>query len=147
MSDQNRPLNSRGVAAAGRMGRFVARAGVVPDVVLSSPAVRARTTAELAVGAGEWDRDVEIRAEFYGAGAEAVLEVLQGLPSEIGSAVIIGHEPVWSSLVGALTGGGRVRFPTAALACLRLEVRWSAVDRGVADLLWMVTPKLLERAT
>jgi len=142
-SDVDRPLSERGVEAAGRIGRFVAAEGVVPDVVMSSPAVRARTTAELAIAAGGWERELRIQDEFYGGGGAAVLGTLQGLSAETGSAIIVGHQPIWSSLVGSLTGGSQVRFPTAALACLGFEGPWSDLDWGGAELLWLVTPKLL----
>lgn len=146
-ADRERPLAPRGVDAAGLIGRYVAKAGVVPDLVLSSPAVRARTTAELAAEAGEWDVPIEIRDEFYGGGGEAVLRTLRGLEPTVGRVAIVGHEPVWSGLIGGLSGGGQVRFPTAALALLSFDAEaWSQLAWGRMDLTWMVTPKLLKRS-
>ena len=128
------------------MGHFISSSDMVPDVVLSSPAVRARTTAELAAEAGHWGTPVEIRDGFYGRGAEAVLQALRELGSGVHTVVVVGHEPVWSGLVAALGGGGRVRFPTAALACLTCEADWSRLAWGRMELQWLVTPKLLKRS-
>lgn len=145
-ADRDRPLARRGVEAAATMGRFITATGLEPDAVLSSPAVRARTTAELAAQAGGWAAPVEIRDSFYGGDGEAVLGALRELGSDVPTVVIVGHEPVWSGLVAALVGGGRVRFPTAAVACLTCEADWSRLARGRMELGWLVTPRLLRRS-
>ena len=145
-SDRDRPLAPRGVEAAGIMGRFISEIGISPDLVLSSPAERARTTAGLAASSGSWAAPVEIREGFYGGGGDAVLAALREVPSVAETIVVVGHEPVWSGLVAGLTGGGRVRFPTAALACLDFESDWTALDWGRMELRWLVTPKLLKRS-
>ena len=145
--DRERPLAPRGIAAAGLMGRYAAEVGAIPDLVLSSPAVRARRTAELAVEGGHWNVPIEIRDEFYGGGGEAVLQCLQVVDPVIHRVAIVGHEPVWSSLVAGFSGGGYIRFPTAALACLSVEAElWSELGWGLMDLRWMVTPKELKRS-
>ena len=145
-SDRERPLAPRGVDAARLMGRFVTAAGLEPDLVLSSPAERARTTAGLAASAGSWGVPVEIREGFYAGGREAVLLALREVGPQIGTVVVVGHEPVWSAVVSGLSGGGRVRFPTAGLACLTSETEWSALAWGRMELGWLVTPKLLKRS-
>ncbi len=53
--DHDRPLAPRAVAAAERMGRFLSESAQIPAKVLSSTAVRARHTAELAMSAGRWN--------------------------------------------------------------------------------------------
>ena len=145
--DRERPLAPRGVKAAKRMGRFLTAVDLAPDVVVSSPAVRALTTAELAAEAGEWGCEIRVEDRLYGCGGNAVVEVVRALGIEGEAVLIAGHEPVWSSLVGGLTGGSHVRFPTAALACLSLQApSWADLDWGRATLQWLVTPKLLRRS-
>lgn len=146
-ADRDRPLAPRGVEAAERMGRFLSAIELVPDVVLSSPAVRARTTAALAAEAGGWDVSIVIQEALYSGGGQAVVDAVRSQASSAGIVLIAGHEPTWSGLVGGLTGGSHFRFPTAALACVAFEaVSWAGLDWGVAELEWMVTPKLLGRA-
>jgi phosphohistidine phosphatase len=145
-ADRERPLAPRGVKAAKRMGRFLTAIERMPDVVVSSPATRARTTAELAAEAGDWECGIEIQEDLYGAGSRAVVEVVRQLGTRGETVLIAGHEPVWSDLVGRLSGGSHVRFPTAALACLSLQApSWMDLDWGRATLQWLVTPRLLRR--
>jgi phosphohistidine phosphatase len=124
-SDHERPLAGRGIEAARRMGRFVTASGTVPELVLSSTAVRALTTIELA--------------------AERVLEVIGEIDNVVDRLLIAGHEPTWSSLVTWLIGGGTVRMPTAAVACLDLpHGDWIDLAPATCDLRWFVTPEMLK---
>lgn len=144
-SDLERPLAPRGIAAAERMGGFLTRVGAVPDLVLSSPAVRARTTAELAAEAGGWTSGLEIVDAFYGGDWSDVAEAVRGLADEVGTILVAGHEPSWSDLVSVLIGGGRVAMPTAAVACLDVDGGWAALRPDCAELRWHVTPKIVKK--
>ena len=74
--DHDRPLAERGVKAARRMGRFLAEADAVPELVVSSTAVRALKTAELAADAGEWSCPIVADERLYGSDPESILEVI-----------------------------------------------------------------------
>jgi len=144
--DHERPLAERGVKAARKVGRFLARAEMVPELVICSTAVRARTTVELAAEAGGWHCPVEHTRAFYGADPAAVLAEIASRPAPP-RLMVVGHEPTWSELVSLLVGGGAVRMATAAVACLELPASgWSAIEPGAGRLVWLVTPKLLQPA-
>jgi len=141
--DRARPLAPRGRKAAARMGRFLADAGMVPDLVLSSPAERARRTVELAARAGAWACSVREEAALYEAEPSEIVGVIAAAPDTAERILLAGHEPVGSELVERLAGGA-VRMPTAAVACIAFDVgSWSEVAAGGGVLLWLVTPKLL----
>jgi len=143
-SDHDRPLARRGIRAAALMGRYLAELGQVPDAVLCSTALRARQTLELAAEAGSWKVPVELREELYATSAGEVVELLRDRDDDRRSLLLVGHEPTWSTLAGGLIGGAGLKFPTACMARIDLDVAsWSALafDRGV--LVWLVTPKLL----
>ena len=143
--DQARPLAPRGVKAARRVGLFLTATGEAPDSVVTSPAVRARSTAELAAEAGGWNGAFRVASDLYGGGPEGVLAEVRCEPSATGTLLVAGHEPTWSHLASMLTGGSRFRFPTAAVACVAFECGdWSQVAPGRGELLWFVTPKLLK---
>ena len=145
-ADRERPLAPRGVKAARRMGRFLARAGPVPDRVLCSPATRAAETLRHAAAAGAWRVSVDVVPELYGASAGDVLTCLARADAGAGTLLVVGHEPSCSGTVSMLAGGAAVRFPTAALACVRVDAaRWNEVRPGRGELLWFVTPRLLAR--
>jgi phosphohistidine phosphatase len=143
--DHERPLARRGVKAARRMGRFIADEGVAPDLVISSTAVRARITAELAAEAGDWGCPIITTEAFYASDAESVLERVGETEAGVERLLIAGHEPTSSALVTWLIGGGRVRLPTAAVACLDLpHGGWADLAPGTCELRWLVTPKMLK---
>ena len=143
--DHDRTLAPRGIKAAATMGRFLAETGYAPQQVISSTAVRAITTVELAFEAGGWNCPVSTTRELYGSGPHSVLEVLVDCATEP-RVLIAGHEPTWSTVVAWLTGGGSVRMPTAAVACIEFHWnQWSHVTPGSGELRWLVTPKLLQR--
>ncbi len=145
--DHERPLAARGVEAARLVGNLLAGVGQVPELVLSSTAVRARETARLALGAGAWGCRMETGRRLYEASAGELLEVVREQDDAVGWLLLAGHEPACSGLVAALTGARRVKFPTAALARLDLPVdSWSHAKPGTATLAWLVTPKLLRSA-
>ena len=143
--DHDRPLAPRGLKAARRMGRFISESGVAPDLVVTSTAVRAKTTAELASRAGEWESPITDDPNLYASDVERVLDVIAGIDPDVNRLLIAGHEPTWSSLVGWLIGGGRVSMPTAAVACLDLaHGGWTDLAHGACELRWLVTPKMLK---
>ena len=142
--DHERPLAPRGRRAARLIGRFLRAVDRTPDLVITSSAVRAKSTVELATEAGGWAAALEVSDELYGSEPRRVMEVLWRRGGSAPTVLLAGHEPVWSSLAGGLIGGACLRFPTGALASLRFEVDdWRDAKRG--ELEWMITPKLLER--
>ena len=144
-SDHDRVLASRGIKAARKVGRFLADSGTTPDLVLSSTAVRALTTAELAGEAGEWGCEIVTSRELYASDPDRVLDVIRETGRGVQRLLIAGHEPTWSSLVCCLIGGGTVRMPTAAVACLDLpRGDWIDLAPATCELRWLITPKTLK---
>jgi phosphohistidine phosphatase len=140
--DRDRPLSPRGRDAAMVIGRALRLADRVPDLVLTSPAVRAETTARLAAEVGEWDHvPIEVVEEFYGSGPGTVIGCLRER-ARTDRLAVIGHEPTWSSLVSILIGGGRLRMPTAAVAAVEVPA-WHSLGPDTATLAWMIIPRLL----
>ncbi len=143
--DHDRPLARRGIAAAKRMGRYLARLGQVPDRVISSSAVRAWTTVELAAQTGDWPCPLEATGDLYDADSDEVLEIIRGCSDTDSRLLLAGHQPTCSVLAGRLIGRAQMRFPTAAMARIDLPGdRWGSVRWGEGSLIWFVTPKLLK---
>ncbi len=141
-NDLTRPLSGRGRRSARAMGRFLADAGQIPDLVLSSPAERALETIRIAMDAGGWKRAVAIREPLYG-GVSELLQEIRGQAAGTGMLLFVGHEPTWSQTVEILIGGGSIRMPTGALARIELEcASWGDVEPGCGQLSWLVHPRL-----
>ncbi len=146
LPDRERPLASRGAGAARRMGGFLGRVGPAPDRVLCSPAVRAAETLRRAADAGGWSASAAVVPALYGASPGDVLACLATVPGDVETLLVVGHEPACSQTAAMLIGGAAVRFPTAALACIGLDVtRWDEVGPGRGELLWFVTPRMLAK--
>ncbi len=144
--DHARPLTKRGIAAAQAMGRILTASGQTPDRVVTSSAVRAKTTAEVARATGKWKCPIAITDALYDTAATAVLEEIRALPKSATTVLFVGHEPTWSELASFLIGGGNLRFPTAALARIDLAVPgWQAVTFGRGELVWLLQPKFFTK--
>ena len=144
--DRERPLAPRGVTAARRMGRFLERAGPAPDHILCSPAVRTTETLRHAADAGRWQAPAAVVPELYGAAPEEVLACVRAVDPRAETLLVVGHEPACSGTASILIGGAALRFPTAALACIRLGAAgWNDVRPGLGELLWLVVPRMLAR--
>ncbi|KKI98096.1 SixA phosphatase family protein [Prochlorothrix hollandica] len=143
LPDHDRPLAKRGIKAAQHMGKLVATADQIPDLVRSSTALRARTTAELAMTAGSWPCPLELNPALYDTTPLATLDFLRMTPDSINRLILVGHEPTWSTLASLLMGGGQVQMPTGAMISLELGLdSWATIapDRGCLH--WLLIPRL-----
>lgn len=130
LADIDRPLNKRGMHDAPRIGAWLHRQNLHPDVIASSPAERAKTTARLFAEACGYTRSIKLVADFYGGGPEAYIHWLQNLPEDCEIALVVGHNPDLETLLTILTGEVAA-LPTAALAEVELNVgRWQALARS-----------------
>ncbi|HXV60515.1 MAG TPA: histidine phosphatase family protein [Vicinamibacteria bacterium] len=132
LDDHERPLNKRGKRAAPLMGRLIKKEALVPDLIISSTAVRARRTAEAVAETSGYARAVELDEELYLAPAGKLLDVAARVPGDtVRRLLLVAHNPGMEDLVAMLSGRSE-RFPTAALAVFELSVdRWRDVALGV----------------
>jgi phosphohistidine phosphatase len=99
LDDRERPLAERGRRDAPRMAERLHRRGVQPELLLSSPARRALATAQLMARPLRYERaDIVVDERLYPGGADAVLEVIQGLDPPLRCVMLIGHDPGLSEL-------------------------------------------------
>lgn len=140
-TDHERPLSDRGMAAARAIGIALARSNEVPDLVIASSALRARSTAYLAADTGNWGAEIRVTDELYGSSPGTVLSIAQDTPDEVSRLALVGHEPVWSTTAGVLIGGGRVRMRTGSAVAIDLT-SWALAEPGRGELAWMLTPRL-----
>ena len=144
ISDHSRPLNPRGKKAAPLMGQILYEEDLVPDVILSSTARRARDTADLAADASGFEGEIHYLESFYHAWPSDYLDALRSLSSDIYTAMIVGHNPGMEMLLEMLTGQDE-RLPTAALALIKLPIEnWSQLtDEAEGELLDLWLPRTL----
>jgi phosphohistidine phosphatase len=144
-SDHARPLNRRGVDGARTMGRLISAIGEHPDLVLTSSAVRAATTAELAAESGGWDCEIRPTDALYDAYPDSVIQLLDGVPDPVERLMIVGHQPTWSGVVHRLTGGSvSMRTATVAIVDLMLGSSWAHGGDLSGELVAVLQPRHFE---
>ncbi|WP_405814795.1 histidine phosphatase family protein [Streptomyces sp. NBC_01390] len=150
VDDHDRPLGPRGLRDAPAVGRALAEADCLPDLVLCSTAERARRTWELA--SAEWGTPPPVRHEprLYGADVAELLAVVGEVPSGVGTLLLVGHNPGLEELVLELAGEAldgalndvRTKFPTSAIAVLAWHGdSWRDLAPGTALLTGMTVPR------
>jgi phosphohistidine phosphatase len=143
LADFERPLNDRGRRAAPFMGKFIADNGSTPDVIISSPAARARSTTELVADAMKYSGDVVFDPEIYEAGPNTLVRVVSQIDDDHKTALLVGHNPGLESLIYHLTGVFEP-MPTAALAVIELDIEsWDGINGGVGKLSAIYRPREL----
>ncbi len=143
LADFDRPLNGRGRRAAPLMGNFIRERRLRPDLIISSPAQRARETTALVIEASGLDAELRYDERIYEATAGRLLEVLEGVEDDKQEVMLVGHNPGFENLLAHLTGESR-RVPTAALARILLDAeKWVEAGARGGRLEWLVKPKEL----
>jgi phosphohistidine phosphatase len=140
LDDHERPLNARGRRDAPIMGALLRDESLLPDVLITSSAVRAQTTAQAVAEAADYTEQIVVDPLLYQASPEDVRAVLKTVPdTNARTVLIVGHNPGLEDLVEQLTGE-RQDLPTAALVRLALPVdQWNAFDastRGTLVDIW-----------
>lgn len=139
-TDYDRPLNERGVRSARLMGRLLADRRLVPDFVITSSAVRARDTVQLAIDAGGWECELRLEPELYGTGPAEVLEVAAEAPP-VPALMLVGHQPTWSAVAERLVGEF-VPMKTATVAVISLPIEdWVDLPDASGDLVEVIYPR------
>jgi len=129
LDDHDRPLNKRGKKTAPLMGKLIKDEKLVPDLMISSTALRAKTTAEAVAKSSKYSGNIQIDSRLYLAGIHAMVRLLQEISSDdIDRVMLVGHNPGQEDLIRELTDQDE-RFPTAALAQIELPIeRWSEME-------------------
>jgi phosphohistidine phosphatase len=143
VEDHDRPLNKRGKKTAPQMGRLLSTEDLLPDLILSSTAVRARDTAKAVAKAASYKGPIELLDSLYLATAGELMDEAQNhTPDSVGRLLLVGHNPGMEDLVGILSGK-REAFPTGALAVFEIGIpRWKDLELGIdAKLVKVYRPK------
>ena len=128
LPDRDRPLDDRGKQDAPRMGRRLARRDVKPDLLLSSPALRALTTAELiAEEVGYKRKDIVVDDRLYASDADDLLAVIRALDRKLDCVMLFGHNPEFTDLARRLSSE-IIDMPTSAVVEFNFDTKaWSDV--------------------
>ena len=143
LDDFDRPLNRRGQKDLPRIAGALRRLAP-PDQILSSPALRARQTAEHLAAALDREGQLQFDPDLYLAPAGQLARAACGLPDSADTALVVAHNPGLEHWVADLCGA-QVRLPTGAIAALTLGTEtWQNAKDAPALLMWLLVPRLLK---
>ncbi len=147
-SDIDRPLNERGRNDAPRIGLFLKEKGIQPDLLLSSTANRALSTARLIAEQLNYPvQQIETDDRLYAftSDIEELYPIIQGVDARINTLMIFGHNPTFTYLANALTQNRFDEIPTCAALCFSLgSDNWQSFPTAPADLRFFIFPKMLK---
>jgi phosphohistidine phosphatase len=130
LDDRSRPLAARGERDSATMGKRLSQRHVRPDLIVSSPAVRALSTARVIAKALDYKpKDIVVDARLYAATADVQIAVIEALDAAVGCVMLVGHNPEFTELVhrssSEITG-----MPTCAVAEFEFKVKtWKGIGR------------------
>jgi len=140
LADFERSLNERGLRSAPLIGEIICRNKFQPDLILSSPAQRAKQTAVLVKEAGKIDAEIQFDERIYEASPPQLVQVIAELKTDAESAMLVGHNPGLEGLIRFLTGENQA-MPTAALAVIDLQVQnWAEAIANCGNLRTLIRP-------
>jgi phosphohistidine phosphatase len=147
VADHDRPLASRGVREAGLAGDWLRAKLPAVDSVLCSTAIRVRET----LAGTEIDAPVRYIERLYGAAPGTVIEEINKVPDDVATLLVVGHEPTTSAVAIILAGTEGTdfdaveriseKFPTSAIAVLRVAGRWDQLGPNGAALVDFHVPR------
>lgn len=134
LSDHERPLNKRGLDDAPRMFERLRANAPLPELIVSSDAVRAASTAQLLLEALEYDPDqLTFTNELYHAGVERIVETARNLPDTVSTAAIVGHNPGMTYAANHLADNLEVdNLPTCGIVGIEFAIgKWQELETGL----------------
>jgi phosphohistidine phosphatase len=151
--DFDRPLSGRGRRVAPLVARNMAARGLSPELVLCSPARRARETLDAMSKDLPNDAQILFEDALYGGTADDYLALVRTHGESAGAVLLIGHNPAVEDLAHLLVGSGAAaahgpsatamaeKFPTAALAHIAFDLAdWSKLAPGSGRLVSFIKP-------
>ncbi len=145
LPDFDRPLNNRGKTSAPAMGNELLKRKKIPDLIISSPAKRAKTTAEMVSIVFGLDNPIQFENEFYFGHIAEIIRIVKKTGNSYDRIMVVGHNPTLEDLIDELIiDDNGYSMPTAAIASILFDVdRWEEIDKKTGILEWLIIPKEL----
>lgn len=143
LTDLERPLNERGKRDAPFMGKLLSRQKIKPDIIMSSPANRALSTAKFFCDEIDFTfENVKIQSELYMADSEELLEVIGNIEASANTVMIFSHNPGITDLYNRLSDEYIENIPTCGIAGIQFsEESWKELKNNSGHLLFFEYPK------
>jgi phosphohistidine phosphatase len=132
LEDIDRPLNARGYADANTMSLRLKNAGILPDGICSSSAIRACTTALIFARAfGMSEKECIFTPKLYGASESEFIHSLSSLPDKWETVFMFGHNPTITEVANELSGQTILNIPTCGIVMVEFDAAtWAESGNG-----------------
>jgi phosphohistidine phosphatase len=142
LSDFDRPLNKRGKANAPEMAKRLVKQHIVPELIVSSPALRALTTAKYFTDAWQLTLDnIQQEPAIYEASVKSLVKVVNGFDNKFNTIALFGHNPGLTDLVNYFDGYIN-NMPTCSVILLEFTFDdWAMAAESTAKVLLFDYPK------
>ncbi|MCF8257285.1 MAG: histidine phosphatase family protein [Flavobacteriales bacterium] len=142
VEDFYRPLSPKGVKNAFAMGDALRDRGIFPDLILTSPAVRAINTAIIIAKKLDFPQQrIESNDRIYQAGTEQLFQVLGNMPESIGHLMLFGHNPSLTNLINRLLPDTLDNLPTCGAYSIGLSGPWAEIRNTQGQVIFSLFPK------
>lgn len=145
LADYDRPLNERGIQDAAVMAKRIRKERLVPDLILSSPALRAKSTALLMAGVWEFPiKQIRWIPELYQAGPEQFWKAIIGIPDKFRVAALYSHNPGITYFAGTLASRTLENIPTCGVFGVKADTgTWNQFPSASKEHFLFEYPKML----
>ena len=143
LRDRDRPLNKRGERDAPVMGQRIAAASIRPSLILSSPAVRAWTTAKVIAAKISYPIEfLQREPDLYMASVNDMLDIIVAQDTGFNSLMLVAHNPGLTDFANFLVPGLTSNLPTAGVVSVNIDQEdWSLYERPKTKLVFHDWPK------
>lgn len=143
LSDFDRPLNERGMKDAPIVAEYISKKLPKPDLIISSPAVRAEQTAKIVADKFGYPAEkIQYINELYLCSTSEYFEILMEQNLKLRHIIIVSHNPGTTGFLNMLTYENIENVPTSGVAHIELDLyKWEDIEPGVGKLVEFITPK------
>jgi phosphohistidine phosphatase len=143
IDDFDRPLNKRGHRNASDMAGRLAKISVIPELLISSPALRAISTAQYFANAfGYSEKDIVEEPAIYESSTSTLLKIVNSLPNKYNFAALFGHNPGLTNLAINLADFDVYNIPTCGMVLIEFPFDdWKMVSSGTGNVKFYDYPK------
>lgn len=152
--DHQRALALNGRDQAVAVGEAFVASGLKPELVLCSSALRTRQTWDLVSSRLPWQPRLRVLDDLYSVTVRELLAIVRDVSEEVGTVLVVGHEPTMAAASGFFAGPGsdsaalaqaHVGLPTSAYGVLDGDLPWAQWDRDAARLVYLGRPERRRR--
>ncbi len=141
LKDFDRPLNKRGRESAPEMAYRLLNRGFKFDLMVSSPAKRALSTAQYFAEVYEF-KNIQLQAAIYEANTDTLLQLVNNFDDQADTVIMFGHNPGFTDFANELSNSDIYNIPTAGMVLISFPFdSWKMLSRGTGERIFFDFPK------